>query len=133
MATHFFQDLAVSWLNPDSKIMENLSGFLKILFWNVTGSWIFVATHFFQDLWISWLNPDWKAMIIFTGSLKILFWILTGSRNSVATRFFQDLLVSSGKISESLQDPSRIRDGSSPESSKTSPRVGKFYLKAISF
>jgi hypothetical protein len=53
MATHFFQDLPISWLNPSSKAMINLSGSLKILFRILIGSYNCVATRLFQDLVVS--------------------------------------------------------------------------------
>ena len=54
---------------------------------------------------------------------KILFESCTNLEDFVATRFFQELVVSSGKKSESLQDPDHIWQGSCAETSKIFPRV----------
>jgi hypothetical protein len=51
----------------------------------------------------------------------------------VATHFFQDFVVSSGKKSESLQDPDHILQGSGAETSKIFPRENIEWYEFVGF
>jgi hypothetical protein len=71
---------------------------------------------------VSWAIPSSKIVATLILSWWNLISILSGSWNSVATCFFQGFNVSSGKNSESLQDPYWICQGSSTKRPKIFPR-----------
>ncbi len=123
VATRFFQDFLISYLNPSSKISGKLLRILANLVLNPERILQNRGYTLFSGFLISWLNPSSK---ISGKLLRILVNLVLNLERILKNRgytLFSGFLESSGKNSESLQDPDQICQGSFPETSKISPRV----------